>query len=551
MKLAEITEELAISSGFKAEPEWLREFRVQAFKEFSSLPVERSGLYAKYADLLTAVDFSGLKSKTEREAPAEAVLDASVSAKIVQNDSGAIRIAPSKELVERNVILLPIEEAFAKHDSLLKDYAAGIIPPLGKDKLAYLNRAIFNGGFFLHVPKNVSIEKPIRQVFTSDSDRFSLFSRSIVVLEESASISILAEDYTHSDADEPSIYSSLVEVYLKDNSNLAFSNIQAHASNVVSLANRQVRCGRDSRVKWAGGYTGGSITRSRTETLLEGRGSFARDYEFVYGDGNSRSDITTDMIHIGESTDGETESRGVLRDKARSTLKGVIKIENVARNAHSFVGNHAILLSKEARADTVPALEIVTNEVTAKHSASVAQLDENQIFYLMTRGLTLKEAVWVIITGFLDPVTSQIPLEDTKEAFMKLIAERYQKAREVSAPLVTIIPQESRGRLFQLGRIADFADDATKGIEVEGKKILISKIGGKFHAVGGICSHEYAELDRGFFKDDVVTCPLHLSQFDLKSGVALNPPAVDALPVYKVHTLDQKIYVELESSGYT
>ena len=361
MELAEITEELAISSGFRAEPDWLREFRARAFKEFSNLPVEQSGLYAKYADLLATVDFSGLKSKTEWMAPAEAALDVNVSAKIVQNDSGAIRIMPSKELVEKNVLLLPIEEAFAKHGSLLKDYAAGTIPPLGKDKLAYLNRAMFNSGFFLHVPKNVSIEKPIRQVFLSDSDRFSLFSRCIIVLEESASISILAEDYTHSNADKSSIYSSLVEVYLTDNASFAFSNIQAHASNVVSLANRQVICARDSRVKWAGGYTGGRITRSRIETLLEVRGSFARDYEFVYGDGNSRSDITTDMIHIGESTDGEIESRGVLRDKARSTLKGVIKIENVARNAHSFVGDHAILLSKEARADTVPALEIVTN----------------------------------------------------------------------------------------------------------------------------------------------------------------------------------------------
>jgi len=551
MKLAEITEELAISSGFKAEPDWLRLSRLKAFKEFSSLPLEQSGLYSKYADLLTAVDFSGLKSKIVRKPPAGEVLDANVSAKIVQNDSGAMLIEPSKELIEKNVMLLPIEEAFAEHSSLLKDYASGIISPLGQDKLAYLNRAMFTSGIFLYVPKNVSIEKPIRQVFSSDSDRFSLFSRSIIILEESASISILSEDYTRSNADEPSIYSSLIEVYLKDNANLAFSNIQAHASNVVSLANRQVRCTQDSRVKWAGGYTGGRITRSRVETLLEGRGSFARDYELVYGDGSSRSDITTDMIHVGENTDGEIESRGILRDKARSTLKGVIKIENVARNSHTYVGNHAILLSKEARADTVPALEIVTNEVSAKHSASVSQLDENQIFYLMTRGLPLKEAVWVIITGFLDPVTSQIPLEDARETFMRLIAERYEKAGEVSAPLVTTITRESKGRLFQVGRITDFVDDSMRGIEVEGKKILISKIGGKFYAVGGICSHEYAELDRGFFRDDVVTCPLHLSQFDLKSGTARNPPATEPLPVYNVHTLDQKIYVELESSSYT
>ncbi|MBM3897041.1 MAG: Fe-S cluster assembly protein SufD [Thaumarchaeota archaeon] len=551
MKLVEITEEVAISSGFNGEPDWLKESRSKAFKEFNRLPIEQSGLYAKYADLLTTVDFSSLKTKNERKAPPEAFLDANISANIVQSDSGAIRIIASKELAKKNVALLPIEAAFAEHGSFLKDRLAGVIPPLGQDKLAHLNRAIFSSGFFLYVPKNVVLEKPISHTFLSNSDKFSLFSRSMIVLEDGASVSILEEDHTKSDGDKPSIHSNLVEVYLKDNANFAFTNIQAHADNVVSLANRQVRCGRDSRAKWGGGYTGGRIIRSRVETLLEGRGSFARDYEVVYGDGSSRSDITTDMVHIGENTDGEIESRGVLRDKSRSTLKGVIKIENAARNAHSFVGNHAILLSKEARADAVPALEIVTNEVTAKHSASVAQLDENQIFYLMTRGLTLKEAVWVIITGFLDPVTSQIPLENTREFFTKLIAERYEKAREVLPPMVTIISHESKGRLFQIGRIAEFADSTTKSVEVEGKKILISNIEGRFYAIGSICSHEYAELDKGFFKGDIVTCPLHLSQFSLKDGAALNPPATEPLPVYKVHTLDQKIYIELEPSSYT
>lgn len=552
MKLTEITEEQAIRTAFKNEPQWLSELRAKAFKEFSSLPIEQSGLYVKYADLLTGVDFSGIaKSQPiEKRTPAEVVLDENVSAKIVQNASGGVRIAQSKYLVEKGIILSPIEQAFENHGSLLKDYAMGVIPPLGQDKISYLNRAMFSSGFFLHVPKNVIIEKPILHIFSSYDRNFSLFTRSIIVLEEGAEVAMLSEDYTNSISENPSIYSSLVEVYLKDNSNLAFSNIQAHAGNIASLINRQVMCARNSRIKWAGGYIGGSITRAKVETLLEGRGAFGRDYEVVYGDGSSRSDITTDMIHIGQDTDGEIESRGVLRDKARSTLKGVIKIENAARNAHSFVGNHAILLSKEARADAVPALEIVTNEVAAKHSASVAQLDENQIFYLMSRGLSLKDAVWIIITGFLDPVTSQIQLEDAKESFMKLVAERYEKAREISMPVNINIVEERKGRLVQVARIADFPEGTSKGIDVEGKKIIVSNIGGKFYAVGGICTHEYAELEKGFFKDDRVTCQLHLSQFDLKTGAALNPPANLPLPVYRVYTLDQKIYVELDVSGY-
>jgi FeS assembly protein SufD len=456
----------------------------------------------------------------------------------------------AKELTEKGVILAPIGEAFANHESILQAHSEGVIAPLGKDKLAFLNRVIFNTGFFLYVPRNIRIEKPIRHVFSSDRS-FSLFSRSIVILEEGAEATILSEEYSNYATSGPSILSSLIEVYLDANSNFAFSSIQVHASNVVNLVNRQVKCGRDSRVKWAGGYTGGSITRARIETLLEGRGSFARDYEVVYADGTSRSDVTTDMIHIGEDTDGAIESRGVLRDKARSTLKGVIKIEKVARNAHSFVGNHAILLSKEARADAVPALEIVTNEVAAKHSASVAQLDENQIFYLMSRGLSFKDTVWMIITGFLDPVTSQIPLEDAREAFLRIISERYEKAKEVAVPLATATIEAPKGRLVQVAKISDFQAGTIKGIEVEGKKILVSNIGGGFYAVGGVCTHEYAELERGFIQGEHVTCPLHLSQFDLKTGNAINPPATEPLPVYRVHTMDQKVYVELEPSGYT
>lgn len=554
MKLVEINEEHAIRSGFKNEPSWLTDLRVRAFKEFSQLPVEQSGLYVKYADLLTAVDFSGIFETEGTEQvtpPAEPIDENSVSAKIVQNATGGIRTVLANELTGKGVILTPIGEAFVNYGSILKDHSEGVIAPLGKDKLAFLNRAMFNTGFFLYVPRNVRIEKPIRHVFSSDRS-FSLFSRSIIMLEEGAEAAILSEEYSNYANADPSIHGSLIEVYLDANSDFAFSSIQVHASNVVNLVNRQVRCGRDSRVKWAGGYTGGSITRARIETLLEGRGSFARDYEVVYGDGTSRSDVTTNMIHIGEDTDSEIESRGVLRDKARSTLKGVIKIENVARNAHSFVGNHAILLSKEARADAVPALEIVTNEVAAKHSASVAQLDENQIFYLMSRGLSFKDAVWMIITGFLDPVVSQIPLEDVRETFFRIILDRYEKSKEVVVPLVTTAAAEAeRGRLVQVAKVSDFKAGTMKGIEVEGKKILVSNIGGNFYAVGGICTHEYAELERGFMQGEHVTCPLHLSQFDFKTGNAINPPATEPLPVFKVYTMDQKVYVELEPSGYT
>lgn len=553
MKLAEINEKHAIRSGFKNEPTWLTDLRVRAFKEFSQLPVEQSGLYVKYSDLLTAVDFSGtFKTESTKQVmpPAEPIDESSVSAKIVQNATGGIRTILAKELTEKGVILAPIGEAFANYESILKDHSEGVIAPLGRDKLAFLNRAIFNTGFFLYVPRNVRIEKPIRHVFSSDRS-FSLFSRSITILEEGAEAAILSEEYSNYSTSDPSICSSLVEVCLNANSNFALSSIQVHSRNVVNLVNRQVKCGRDSRVKWAGGYTGGSIIRARIETLLEGRGSFARDYEVVYGDGTSRSDVTTDMIHMGEDTDGAIESRGVLRDKARSTLKGVIKIEKVARNARSFVGNHAILLSKEARADAVPALEIVTNEVVAKHSASVAQLDENQIFYLMSRGLSFKDAVWMIITGFLDTVTSQIPLEDTRETFLKIISERYEKAKEVVVPLATATTEAPRGRLVQVAKISDFQAGTMRGIQIEGKKILVSNIAGKFYAIGGICTHEYAELERGFIQGEHVTCPLHLSQFDLKTGRAINPPATEPLPVYKVYTMDQKVYVELELSGYT
>jgi Fe-S cluster assembly protein SufB/Fe-S cluster assembly protein SufD len=269
------------------------------------------------------------------------------------------------------------------------------------------------------------------------------FSHNIIVAEENSKVNFLQEAYSRlgKERQGPALYSEVTEVYLGEGAEVNFASLQDFEGDVHSTVNRRSIGLKDSRINWTVGHLGGGTTRSRMDSVLDGPGSTAEDVEVVFGSESQRFDVVTDLTHQSTHTTGHVLARGVLRDSARAIFKGMIRISEGAKNSNSYLAEHAMILSKKARADAIPGLEIFTNEVKATHSGSVSQVDEEQIFYLMSRGLTHSEAQRMVILGFLHPAVKRIPLRSVRAVLQFLIDEKWAGRGGLIPPRAEELPE--------------------------------------------------------------------------------------------------------------
>jgi FeS assembly protein SufD len=419
-------------SRLLSEPGEISQLRANALDLFTKLPLEKSPLYSKYVDMVSGLNLDSIepgRPTSSRELPRE--ISHLVKARdeptlALQVDSQMVRTEVHGTLEKEGIVFTDIENAVAKYPDLARPHLSKAIPP-DDDKFAALNTAFFTGGTFLFVPKGLSIKIPFRNIVLLKSRGMGSFTRNIIVAEENTKVTFLQEAYSKLEPgkQETALYSETTEVYAGEGAEVNFASVQNFENNVHSLINRRSIVGRDARMNWTIGHIGGGITRSRVDSILNGQGAVAEDVEVVFGAEAQRFDVVTDLTHEAPNTTGHVLARGVLRDSARSIFKGMIRIEPGAKNSNSYLAEHAMILSKKARADAIPGLEINTNEVKATHSGSVSQIDEEQVFYLMARGLTQSEAQRLIIIGFLHPAVQRIPLRTVRAAIQYLIDEKW------------------------------------------------------------------------------------------------------------------------------
>ncbi|MDG6997006.1 MAG: SufD family Fe-S cluster assembly protein, partial [Nitrososphaerota archaeon] len=219
--------------------------------------------------------------------------------------------------------------------------------------------------------------------------------------------------------------SDLVEAYVRDGSVVSYSNIQNYSQKTTVLTNSKALCEKDSQIRWTVGCFGGRVHRSRSESVFLQDGASAEDVEVVFGSNDQRFDLVSDLSHVAQHTKGRILSNSVLKDRSQSVFKGMIRIGKDAKNANAYLAGHSILLSPDAKSDAIPGLEILTNDVKATHSASVAQIDADQIFYMMTRGLSEDEAKKFIVLGFLEPAISRISSEELQDTMRGLVEAKW------------------------------------------------------------------------------------------------------------------------------
>jgi Fe-S cluster assembly protein SufB len=443
-------------SKFFREPNWLKEFRLESLRQFTSLPLELSPLYTKYTDVSqfdpAQFKVSAPDEKLDLRSHYEGYLTGKETNIILQGNSTTIHVDLEKTTEQSGLEVMNLHEAIVKKESLIRELFEKKIVKSGEEKYAAFNNAFFNAGTFIHVPKGREVPSALRKMLLIGSPSTSIIEQTIIYAEENSKLNFLEELYTR-DSSRPYLASSVAEVRAEAGAHVDFSSLQLLDENAVFLANRCVATANDARVTLTSILLGSGITRSRLNMQMNGRGSSVEGFEVFFCDGKQRFDLESNLRHNSPDSSAALHARGVLKNESKSIFKGMIKIGSTAKNSNSFLAHHAMILDKGARSDGIPGLDIDNNEVKATHSASVAQVDEEQIFYLMARGLSQDEAKKMIVIGFFEPVMSRIPIEIAREGAKFILEGKWygERRRLVDRETLIALTGEAPSEVKQAG----------------------------------------------------------------------------------------------------
>ena len=431
----------SIDSGYVdslagTEPGWLAAMRKQAFSQYQLLPAEVSPLYSKYSDINKIKPQNVHFAATTQAALGK---DLSDRLKELEGDTGVLQVGQEinkifvrDSVAKQGVIVSGIQEAVSKHGDLIQSLMEENQLNYVDDKFLALEAAAFQSGVFVYIPKNVALEDPIRLITSLAVDGTSLISRNIVVADTGSKATVVQELYASGSSGRQDVqqgYFELMETHVNPNAHLEMVTLQAMGADTVNVSNRKAFVERDAKMSWYIGMFGSLLSRYKTDSIMKGAGASAEDVEIIFGVGNQSFDVMSNLIHHGQYSRGRVLVKSVLKDTSKSLFKGMIKIGKDGKGTESYLAGHAILLDKGSKSDSIPGLEIETNEVKATHSASVAQIDENQIYYLSTRGLTREGAKREIVSGFLEPLSRK--MGPTIRAWVNYLIENKWQGRQL------------------------------------------------------------------------------------------------------------------------
>ena len=388
------------------EPDWLKEYRKNSLSVYHDLPQEVSPLYNKYTDAKKMnPEQVSLSIDSDSSIPdflTKRLDEIKNETSIVQIGSNIYSTNVQDELKSKGLIISSLDDALQNYSELIQNSLEDSNSK--EDKYTALNNAAFNSGIFVYIPQNITIDKPIHLISCLSVDGMSTISRNIVVAEKNSQASIVQELYAPKTSKQQA-YLELLNTRAAENTKLDFTTLQIMDQSTVNFSTRSTSIAQDAKINWYLGLFGAMLSRYRIDYHLDGTGASVNDAEVVFGNNDQSFDLNTVVNHNAQSTEGKVVEKSILKDTSKSLFKGMIRINEQAAHSNSFLSGRSILLSKGAKSDSIPGLEILTNDVKATHSASVAQLDDEQIFYLGTRCLSYSEAERIIVEGFLEPLS--------------------------------------------------------------------------------------------------------------------------------------------------
>lgn len=388
------------------EPQWLRQYRQDSLAKYGSMPLETSPLYSKYTNAakMNPQDIS-VSNDTSNNAPSiltQRLEDLKTESYALQIGT-QVQVHLTKEASSEGVTVLPISKAVLDYSDILQQALKS--SSSSEDRFTALNNAAFNTGVFVYIPDNATISEPIHLVSTLADDGISVISRNVVSVGKSSSVRVVQELYG---GGTNQAYLELLNCMVGEGAKIDLTTLQMMNPESYNFSTRRTELARDSKTNWYLGLFGSQLSRYRIAYHLNGEGASANDSEVIFGDSSQSFDIQADMMHNRPYTEGRITEKSILRDKSNSLFKGMIRINPDAAKSSSYLSGRSILLSRTAKSDAIPGLEILTNDVKATHSASVAQIDEEQIFYLMSRCLSREGAERTIVEGFLEPLSRRM-----------------------------------------------------------------------------------------------------------------------------------------------
>ncbi len=426
-------------SRIRKEPEWMREKRIEAWKIFESLPMpqwryfdeERSELrYAeewKYTSgYISKIDLSKfipiIESEKLRVLPKEFKEEKRArSGLLMQKNSRTVDITLKDDLREKGVIFTPLREALIEYPELVKKYFMELVPP-SENKFMALHGALWNGGAFLYVPGDVKLNLPFQSSFHVTSGR-AFFNHTLIIAEPNSSITYF-EDYKSNSQVRRALHTEVVEIYLNKGAKIDFFTIQDWSDKAYDFSIRRSLLDSDSTMNCIIGSFGSKSSRNDLDSLLKGSNARSENYLMFFGRENQYLDITTNVAHGAKNTNSQTIVKGGLKDDATSIYRGKIKIDREAGQSEANLSERVLLLSDRAHSYAVPGLEIENNEVKAGHGIAISQVDDDQLFYLMSRGLKRVDAEKLIVQGFFEPIIQSITINDLRSKFQNIIGDR-------------------------------------------------------------------------------------------------------------------------------
>jgi Fe-S cluster assembly protein SufD len=409
------------------EPDWLKEFRLQALSNFEILPMPRPDKTKIDKWNFTQIESHHVTSETfaSLDVLPEEVKALSGENKnlYIQRNQTPAYLHLSEELKSQGVIFTDIFTAAKDHSDLLKKYLMTQVTNADEHRLTAFHAALMNGGVFLYVPKNVVIEEPIHAIYLHDQVEASLINHVVVVADDNSSVTYV-ENYISTVDNANGVNNIITEVIANTNARIQYGAVDTLAKGMTTYVNRRGVAGRDSRIEWALGLMNEGNTISDNTTNLIGDGSSGDTKTVTVGRGDQTQNFTTKVIHFGKHTTGNILNHAVVKESATAVFNGIGKIEYGASKSDAEQTSRVLMLSEKARGDANPILLIDEDDVMAGHAASVGRVDPVQLYYLMSRGISKTEAERLVIHGFLAPVVNQLPIEGVKKQLTEVIERK-------------------------------------------------------------------------------------------------------------------------------
>ena len=411
-------------SAHKNEPQWMLDIRLKALDHFINRPMPNWG----NTELLNAIDFEDIcyfNVVSENEENWDDVPDKIkdtfdklgipeaeqkwLGGLTAQYDSESVYHSIREDLEKLGVIFMDMDSGLREHPEIVKKYFGKVVP-YSDNKFSALNTAFWSGGSFIYIPKGVKVDIPVQAYFFINSENMGQFERTLIIADEGSSVHYIegcsAPAYT-----TQSLHSAVVELVAHKDAHIRYTTIQNWSDNVYNLVTKRAIAYDNACVEWVDGNIGSALTMKYPSVILKGDGAHAEIISVAYAKDNQHQDTGAKIIHLASNTTSNILSKSVSKKGGRTSYRGLVKLSKKAHNCQANVVCDALLFDEESRSDTYPTMEVGNSSCVTEHEASVSKVSDEQLFYLMSRGHTEGESKSLIVNGFFEPFSKELPME--------------------------------------------------------------------------------------------------------------------------------------------